>query len=160
MMKMKTLFLRDMKVLYSSALIIILNFTVLSAQTFKLNSVSDLKRVFEDGYNLPSFQDTIKLFGLRGEVISGQCVVQTRKKLTQVSARLSDLTDQKSGTVFPANDVEWNFVGSIPLTENTPNQPLTTVVRKAPGRFPDYLMSEKQIDMHSEPGTTLTGQLS
>ena len=143
----KTIFLRYLRVLYSSGLIIILNFTVLSAQTFKLNSVSDLKRVFEDGYNLPSFQDTLKLSGLRGEVISGQCAVQTRKKLTQVTARLSDLTEQKSGTVFPANAVEWNFVGSIPLTENTPNQPLTAVVRKAPGRFPDYLMSEKQIDI-------------
>ena len=143
----KTIFLRYLRILYSSTLIIIMNFTVVSAQTFKLNSVSDLKRVFEDGYNLPSFQDTLILFGLRGEVVSGQCAVQTRKKLTQVTARLSDLADQKSGTVFPANAVEWNFVGSIPLTENTPNQPLTAVVRQAPGKFPDYLMSERQIDI-------------
>ena len=53
---------------------------------------------------------------------------------------VSALTDKKTGTVLPAGAVEWNFVGSIPLSENTPNQPVSALVRKAPARFPDYLM--------------------
>ncbi|HSN50064.1 MAG TPA: hypothetical protein VLR52_02455, partial [Bacteroidales bacterium] len=54
---------------------LLLNSGILSAQAFKLNSVSDLKRVFEDGYNMPALQDTLKIFGIRGEVISGQCAL-------------------------------------------------------------------------------------
>ncbi len=117
------------------------------AQAFKLNSVSDLKRVFEDGYNLPSMQDTIKLFGIRGEVISGQCALQAKKDLTGVTVIVGPLVDKKSGTRLPEKSIGWNFVGSIPLTQNTPNQPLKAVVRKAPAKFPDYLMQEKQTDV-------------
>ena len=50
---------------------------VLTAQPFKLFGVSDLKRVFEDGYKLPPALDTVKIFGIRGEVISGQCALNT-----------------------------------------------------------------------------------
>ncbi len=131
--------------LMSALIILLLNSTCLSAQAFRLNSVSDLKRVFEDGYNLPSMQDTLKVFGIRGEVVSGQCAVQTRKDLSDVTVSVGALTDRKSGNVLPEKLVEWNFVGSIPLTENTPNQPVTALVRQAPARFPDYLMAERAI---------------
>jgi hypothetical protein len=130
------------------ALVVVL-FTsgTLSAQAFKLNSVSDLKRVFEDGYNLPAMQDTLKIFGLRGEVISGQCAIQAKKSLTSVTVSIGKLTDKKTGKTIAEKAVEWNFVGSIPLTENTPNQPASALARKAPARFPDYLMPEKQISI-------------
>ena len=130
-----------------SVIIILLNSGTICAQIFKLNSVSDLKRVFEDGYNLPALQDTLKIFGIRGEMISGQCALQTKKNLTDVTVMVGALTDKKTGSVFPAKAVEWNFVGSIPLTENTPNQPVRVLVRQAPARFPDYLMQEKQISI-------------
>jgi hypothetical protein len=63
---------------------------------------------------------------------------------------VSALTDKKTGTVLPAAAVEWNFVGSIPLAENTPNQPARALVRQAPARFPDYLMTEKQISLKAK----------
>ncbi len=127
--------------------ILLVNSATLSAQAFKLNAVSDLKRVFEDGYNMPALQDTLKIFGIRGEIISGQFALQTKKNLTGVTVSVSALTDRKSGNTLPGKEVEWNFVGSIPLSENTPNQPVTALVRKAPARFPDYLMAEKQISI-------------
>ena len=117
----------------------------LSGQAFRLNSVSDLERIFEDGYNMPALQDTIKIFGIRGEVVSGQCALQAKRDLADVTVVVSALTEKKTGKILPANDVEWNFVGSIPLSENTPNQPGRALVRKAPARFPEYLMAEKQI---------------
>ena len=73
---------------------------------------------------MPALQDTLKIFGIRGEVISGQCALQAKKDLTAVTVMVSALTDKKTGTVLPAEAVEWNFVGSIPLSENTPNQPV------------------------------------
>jgi hypothetical protein len=86
-------------------------------------------------------------FGIRGEVLSGQCVIQTKKELTGVSVTLGALSNLKTGKAFPASVVEWNFVGSIPLSRNTPNQPDRELVRKAPARFPDYLMEERQINL-------------
>lgn len=119
-------------------------------QAFKLNSVSDLKRVFEDGYNLPRMQDTLKIFGIRGEVISGQCAVSAKKDLTSLTVSIGAFSDRKTGNVLSSDAVTWNFVGSIPLTENTPNQPAKAVVRLAPARFPDYLMQERQINVKAK----------
>lgn len=142
--------IRSINSLIIAAILVLLNSGTLSAQAFKLNAVSDLKRVFEDGYNMPALKDTMKVFGIRGEVISGQCALQTKKSLTGVTVLTGPLTDRKSGTILPAKAVEWNFVGSIPLSENTPNQPVTALVRQAPARFPDYLMAEKQINIREK----------
>ena len=89
----------------------------------------------------------LKYSGIRGEVISGQCAIQAKKSLTGVTVSIGTLTDKKTGKTLAAKAVEWNFVGSIPLSENTPNQPASALVRKAPARFPDYLMAEKQISI-------------
>ena len=126
---------------------ILLNGTVFFAQPFRVNAVSDLDRVFEDGYKLPALYDTMKVFGIRGEVISGQCVLQAQKSLTSVTLSVGMLRDDVSGSYIPAESLELNFVGSIPLKENTPNQPPRILVRQAPARFPDYLMSESQLNI-------------
>jgi hypothetical protein len=119
----------------------------IAAQSFRIFGVSDLSYVFEDGYNLPPVTDTIKLFGLRGEVLSGQCAIEAKKNLTDVTVELSAFKSQVNGNILPANVAEWNFVGSIPLKENSPNQPKDAVTRIAPARFPDYLMAEKQVNI-------------
>ena len=36
------------------------------AQTIQIAAISDLQRVFEDGFNLPEAKDTLKIFGIRG----------------------------------------------------------------------------------------------
>ncbi len=129
------------------ALVFFLHSASMTGQAFKLNAVSDLIRVFEDGYNLPPLQDTLKVFGMRGETVSGQGAVQTKKKLTGVTVSVGILREIKTGQPLPGEAVGWNFVGSIPLTENTPNQPVSALVRQAPARFPDYLMDDKQINI-------------
>jgi hypothetical protein len=117
------------------------------AQSFKLFAVSDLIRVFEDGYKLPPKYDTIKLFGMRGEVISGQFALNAKRNLVNVTVEVSALNNIITGSTFPANTIDWNFVGSVLLPTNAPNQPLSAVVRPAPAMFPDYLMSERQLDI-------------
>lgn len=116
--------------------------------SFGLHAVSDLKRVFEDGYKLPPFYDTIKIFGIRDEVISGQCVIDAKNNLTNVTVETGSLQHQPTGSLIPADAVEWDFVGSIPLSSNAPNQPEHAVVRPAPAMYPDYLMAEKQLDIN------------
>lgn len=117
------------------------------AQSFSLKAVSDLVRVFDDGYNLPVMHDTIKVFGIRSEIISGQCVLVSKKDLADVTVEAGTLKNQNTGEAFPATSVDWNFVGSVPLSINTPNQPGSVLSRIAPARYPEYLMAEDQINI-------------
>jgi hypothetical protein len=117
------------------------------AQSFKLSGVSDMVRVFEDGYKLPQMYDSINLFGIRGEIISGQFVINAKKSLMGVTVEISELKNSSTGISMPSASAEWNFVGSIPLAKNTPNQPVSHLVRQAPARFPEYLMNERQLDV-------------
>ena len=122
--------------------------TVLHAQSFELFAVSDLTRVFEDGYNLPVTYDTLKVFGIRGEIVSGQFALKAKKDLKDVSIDVSELENHTEGTSLSTGSLAWNFVGSIPLSANAPNQPSQVTVRSAPARFPDYLMPDKQISLN------------
>ena len=74
----------------------------LFAQDFSLKSISDLTRVFEDGYNMPATSDAIEVFGIRGEIISGQCVVKAEKNLTNVTVEVSSLKNQAGNHVITA----------------------------------------------------------
>jgi len=127
------------------ATVIFLNSIMVSAQSFKLGAVSDLDRVFDDGFKLPAMHDTLEIFGIRGEVISGQFALQTKSNLSNVTVSMGELKKETTGRILPAKAVEWNFVGSIPLSKNSPNQPARIMVRQAPARYPDYLMAERQI---------------
>jgi hypothetical protein len=128
---------------------IIVGTSVITAQSFNLFAVSDLGRIFEDGYKLPNHANTMELFGIRGEILSGQLVINAKKSLNNVTVEVSALKKQFSDYSLPVTTIQWNFVGSIPITKNTPNQPSNSLVRKAPARFPDYLMTEKQISVNS-----------
>ena len=64
-----------------------------------------------------------------------------------VKTELSQLKNKTTGYIIPAESVILNFVGSIPLSENAPNQLENVLVRKAPARFPDYLMDNTELDI-------------
>jgi hypothetical protein len=129
---------------------LIFNSSPLKGQSFKVFAISDLGQVFEDGYKLPQQYDTVKLFGIRGEVISGQFAINAFKDLEDLTINLSSLKNKETGSTLPDYSVQWNFVGSVPLIKNTPNQPLDVLSRKAPARYPEYLRSEKQIKIKAK----------
>ena len=127
--------------------IILINCFWLNAQSFRVFAVSDLSQVFEDGYKLPLSSDTMDLFGVRGEIISGQLVVNPKKGLTDVTVEISELKDLNTGKVLPPSVAEWNFVGTIQLDKNAPNQPIRALVRPAPAKYPDYLLEERKLSI-------------
>ena len=127
--------------------VLIAGSTILHAQPFELFSVSDLSRVFEDGYNLPAACDTLKLFGIRGEILSGQFALNAKKDLKDVTIEVGELQDPDGGNTLSTGALTWHFVGSIPLSNNAPNQPGSATVRSVPARFPDYLMPDRQISI-------------
>lgn len=121
---------------------------VVHAQSFELFAVSDLSRVFEDGYKLPVIYDTLNVFGIRGEVVSGQFALNAKKDMKEVTIEVGELQDHAGGKTLSSGAIAWNFVGSIPLSTNAPNQPAHVTVRSAPARFPDYLMPDRQISIN------------
>lgn len=114
---------------------------------FEFFAVSDLVRIFEDGYNCPRPQKAIEIFGIRNEYVSAQCVVKANTDLQHVTASVSPLKCVERSALLPLSAIEWNFVGSIPIEENTPKYRKIDLIRSSPARFPDYLAEEKEITL-------------
>ena len=114
---------------------------------FKCFAVSDLVRIFEDGYNCPQPQRAIEIFGIRNECVSAQCVIKANQDIRHVTGSVSPLKHVKHSASLPASAIRWNFVGSVPIAENTPKYRKTDLVRPAPARFPDYLAEDKEVSI-------------
>ncbi len=112
---------------------------------FECFAVTDLVRVFEDGYQCPPPQDQIEVFGIRGEVVSAQYVIKARQAIQDLTVSVSPLKSIDGDATLPPDAVAWNFVGSIAVAENSPNHRKSEVIRPAPARFPDYLSDAKQM---------------
>jgi hypothetical protein len=116
---------------------------------FECFATTDVVRVFEDGYQCPAPQQRIAIFGIRNEVLSAQCVIKAQRPLRDLTVSVGPLTHKAGGAALPADDMTWNFVGSIHLAENAPNQRKSDVIRTAPARFPDYLSDTRQMNLEA-----------
>jgi len=114
---------------------------------FELFAVSDLLRVFEDGYNCPERQKAIALFGIRNEYLSAQCVIKADEDIQRLAISVSPLTNTEQSGSLPSQIVQWNFVGSVSIEENTPKLRKGDLIRLAPARFPDYLAEDKETSV-------------
>jgi hypothetical protein len=114
---------------------------------FELFAVSDLVRVFEDGYNCPEPQKAIALFGMKNEYLSAQCVIKADEDTQRLTISVSPLTNTEQSGSLPSEAVQWNFIGSIPIEENTPKLLKGDLIRPAPARFPDYLAEDKETSV-------------
>jgi hypothetical protein len=119
------------------------------APPFECFAVTDLTRVFEDGYQCPPPQKRIEVFGIRNEVLSAQCVVKAPEGLTHLTVAIGPLKHKAGTGVWPAESVTWNPVGSILIAENSPNHRPSEVIRPAPARFPDYLAEAKPVQVEA-----------
>jgi len=132
-----------------SVAIVALSLTCVTGQgaPFECFAVSDLVRLFEDGYSRGQPHKAIEIFGIRNEYISAQCVIKANNDLGHVTVSVSPLVHVERSVSLPRSAVEWNFVGSIPILENTPKYRKTDLIRPAPARFPDYLTEGREISL-------------
>lgn len=114
---------------------------------FAFRAVSDMVRVFEDGYELAPSHDAMAIFGLRNETVSAQGYILAGEDLQNIEISISPLLHADSDYSLPPENVRWNFVGSIFIQKNTSKLNTTDLTRAAPARFPDYLSEEKHIDL-------------
>jgi hypothetical protein len=120
------------------------------ANAFDLFTVSDLENIFEDGYNCPPPERTIDVFGIGDEYISAQCVIKAKEELQNVTVSVSPLINDNFDISLPSNSVSWNYIGSIPIKENTPTRKASNLIRIAPALFPDYLSEERDISLKKD----------
>ncbi len=117
-------------------------------KAFECFAVSDLVKIFEDGYGCPPPKSMIDIIGIRNECISAQCVIKANTDLHDVSIEVNPLIySMVSSLKIPSNMIKWNFVGSVPVPDNTPNTSKKYVIRSAPEKFPDYLSEEKSTSI-------------
>ncbi len=116
---------------------------------FECFAVTDLVRVFEDGFQCPPPRDRMSVFGIRDEYVSAQCVIRAQKAIQDLTVSVGPLKHVDSGTVLPAETVAWNFVGSIAIAENSPNHRKSEIIRPAPARFPDYLSDAEHMSVEA-----------
>jgi hypothetical protein len=122
-----------------------------AAPPLEVFATSDAVRVFEDGYGQPEKRSAeIRVFGLRNEVISAQCVVQAHEDLKELSVSVGPLKQTEGTGVIPADNVEWNFLSSIFIKENTPKLRKSDLIRPAPAWFPDCLSDDRHCSLRKE----------
>ena len=113
----------------------------------KLFAASDAVRVFEDGYGTPGqLPAEVRVFGLRNEVISAQCVLRADEDLHAATVSVGPLR-RADGDAIAAENVLWNFVESIFIEKNTPKLRESDLVRPAPARFPDCLSEARHVSL-------------
>jgi hypothetical protein len=116
-----------------------------AAPALELFPVSDVVRVFEDGYACPDAPGReIRLFGLRNETISAQCAVRALEDLPELGVTSGPLRRAEGKALIPAENLDWHFVSSIFIEKNTPKVHPADLTRPAPARFPDCLAAERQ----------------
>ncbi|MBM3333697.1 hypothetical protein FJY63_03460, partial [Candidatus Sumerlaeota bacterium] len=65
---------------------------------------SDAVRVFEDGYGRPDRLAEVRVFGLRNEIVSGQCVVEAHEDLKGLKVSVSALRHSNGRATIPAEN--------------------------------------------------------
>ena len=128
----------------------VLTWAATQGPPFECFAVSDLIRVFEDSYGCPRPRTAIEIFGIRNEIVSAQCVIQANEPLDRVAVTVSPLVNDEHSVSMPESAIEWNFVGCIRISENTPKHKGTDLIRPAPARFPDYLAEERAVSLEQD----------
>lgn len=119
-----------------------------AAPPLEVFATSDAVRVFEDGIGCPEERlAEMRVFGLRNEVVSAQCVLQAHEALRDVTVSVGPLKPADSAAAIPAKNVRWNFVDSIFIEKNTPKVNKRDLLRSAPARFPDCLGEARQCSL-------------
>ena len=116
-----------------------------AAPPLEIFAANEAVRVFEDGYGWSEGRDReLRVFGLRNEILSAQCVVRANEKLNALTVAVSPLQHAEESATLSGDALQWNFVDSIFIEKNTPKLVKSDLTRPGPAHFPDVLSDQRQ----------------
>jgi len=115
---------------------------------FQLWAVDSLVKVFPDTPSASAKSDLIEINCAQNEYQSAQFAITAQRQLENVTVKIGKMTHE-SGYILPPENISWNFVGYVPLKQNTYNTPDYELIRKAPADFPDPLIEDRSITIES-----------
>lgn len=119
--------------------------TVRAAGPLKVWAVDPHVKVFGD-LKAPAAAGTLKLRAIRNELECAQLAVRAAAAAKGVRVEVSPLRCERAGAAIAAEHVTWNFVGFIPLKQNTRGAERVRL-RPAPCRVPDPLLADRSMDV-------------
>ncbi len=109
-----------------------------------------LEKIYRDSRPPASVSAVMQVSCARNEYESAQLAVTAGADLADVTITLSDLQGERGR--LPSSCMQWNFIGFIPVTKNTPATVPEELIRQAPFEAPDPLLAERSMSVKA--GTT------
>ena len=104
---------------------ILFSFAVISmiftsyAERIQIYVVNPLEKVFKDTIPEDDRPMVLKLECAANEYESAQFVIRSDAELKDVTVKISALTNKESGVEIAPDNIQWHFLGYVPVERNT-----------------------------------------
>lgn len=127
------------------------------AQKIQVYIVNPLEKIFKDSIPEEDRQ-MVKIESAANEFEPAQLVIRTDQKLDNVSIYFTELKNEQTGQVISKENIQWNYLGYVPVSRNTSEAecgahqdiPEGEFIRKAPFDVPDPLLEYRRITIESD----------
>ena len=142
---------------------ILFSFAVISmiftsyAERIQIYVVNPLEKVFKDTIPEDDRPMVLKLECAANEYESAQFVIRSDAELKDVTVKISALTNKESGVEIAPDNIQWHFLGYVPVERNTSEAecgeheyiPEGEFIRLAPFDCPDPLLEERRLTIEA-----------
>ena len=126
------------------------------AQDIQIYIVNPLEKIFRD-FKCEESSQLVKIESAANEYEPAQFVIKSNQKLENVSVSLTELKNEQTGHVISEENIQWNYVGYVPVIRNTNEAecgehqdiPEGELIRKAPFDVPDPLLEDRRITIEA-----------
>ncbi len=124
----------------------------------QVSVVSPLDKIFHDTRLISDGEPVLTLESAANEFESGQFVIRSDRELRNVSVTVSELSHASGEARIAAANLEWRFVGYVPVERNTTEAecgehldiPPGELLRLAPFDCPDPLLEETSVTVPAD----------
>ncbi|MHC4568707.1 MAG: glycoside hydrolase domain-containing protein [Planctomycetota bacterium] len=100
-------------------------------------------------------ENLLRISGARAEIVSSQAVFRSLEKISEATARITNLRHSESAAVIPVSAVRLQWVRYIDINRNTAGIPEDELVAKAPSSIPDPFWESASIPVKANQAQPL-----
>jgi hypothetical protein len=134
--------------------------TTVGADNVDISIVNSLEKIFKDTVSKTDTAKVLRFECATNEYETAQITIRSGTRLEGVSLRFTALASEGNGIRIPSENIQWNFIGFVPVKRNTSEAecgeheyvPEGELLRKAPFDAPDPLLEERSLTI--EPNQT------